>query len=176
MAGPRCSRTTHEARTISRNRCARLSARCESGLRMRRTATMLSGSACCVYGLTFTSHFYGANAPSATCRSIPKRWSAGKLFEDIRERGVRARRARRLRRGRRDQSLRADRVGRAAGLLPEGHRRRAHHRHRRAGFRCADSRRSQGRPGRRDARIMPAAKPKRARCRRRASRERTCRR
>ena len=30
------------------------------GLRMRRTMTILSGSACCVYGLTFTSHFYGA--------------------------------------------------------------------------------------------------------------------
>ena len=30
------------------------------GLRMRRTAMILSGSACCVYGLTFTSHFYGA--------------------------------------------------------------------------------------------------------------------
>src|SRR6201999_1922219 len=30
------------------------------GLRMRRTATILSGSACCVYGLTFTSHFYCA--------------------------------------------------------------------------------------------------------------------
>ncbi|MEM6828088.1 MAG: hypothetical protein AAF553_09100, partial [Pseudomonadota bacterium] len=30
------------------------------GLRMKRTATVLSGSACCVYGLTFTSHFYGA--------------------------------------------------------------------------------------------------------------------
>src|SRR6201990_3280399 len=30
------------------------------GLRMRRTATILSGSACCVSGLTFTSHFYGA--------------------------------------------------------------------------------------------------------------------
>jgi chlorophyllide a reductase subunit Y len=30
------------------------------GLRMRRTATVLSGYACCVYGLTFTSHFYGA--------------------------------------------------------------------------------------------------------------------
>ena len=29
------------------------------GLRMRRVATILSGSACCVYGLTFTSHFYG---------------------------------------------------------------------------------------------------------------------
>src|SRR6201986_3731656 len=30
------------------------------GLRMRRTATVLSGSACCVYGLTFTSHFFRA--------------------------------------------------------------------------------------------------------------------
>ena len=30
------------------------------GLRMRRVATILSGSACCVYGLSFVSHFYGA--------------------------------------------------------------------------------------------------------------------
>ncbi|NBR91417.1 MAG: chlorophyllide reductase subunit Y, partial [Rhodobacteraceae bacterium] len=30
------------------------------GLRMRRVATMLSGSACCVYGLSFVSHFYAA--------------------------------------------------------------------------------------------------------------------
>ena len=30
------------------------------GLRMKRVATVLSGSACCVYGLTFVSHFYGA--------------------------------------------------------------------------------------------------------------------
>ena len=28
------------------------------GLRMRRVGTILSGSACCVYGLTFVSHFY----------------------------------------------------------------------------------------------------------------------
>jgi len=27
------------------------------GLRMKRVATILSGSACCVYGLTFVSHF-----------------------------------------------------------------------------------------------------------------------
>jgi chlorophyllide a reductase subunit Y len=37
------------------------------GLRMRRTATVLSGSACCVYGLTFTSHFYGAQAHGRLC-------------------------------------------------------------------------------------------------------------
>ncbi|RPH44649.1 MAG: chlorophyllide reductase subunit Y, partial [Burkholderiales bacterium] len=30
------------------------------GLRMRRTASVLCGSACCVYGLSFTAHFYGA--------------------------------------------------------------------------------------------------------------------
>ena len=30
------------------------------GLRMRRTATILSGSACCVYGLTFFSHLFGS--------------------------------------------------------------------------------------------------------------------
>ena len=45
------------------------------GLRMRRTATVLSGSACCVYGLTFTSHFYGARrsvgAPSEARASMP---------------------------------------------------------------------------------------------------------
>ena len=35
------------------------------GLRMRRTATILSGSACCVYGLTFTAHFDSAS-PVAT--------------------------------------------------------------------------------------------------------------
>jgi 3,8-divinyl chlorophyllide a/chlorophyllide a reductase subunit Y len=30
------------------------------GLRMRRVATVLSGSACCVYGLDLRVHFYGA--------------------------------------------------------------------------------------------------------------------
>jgi hypothetical protein len=38
------------------------------GLRMRRTATVLSGSACCVYGLTFTSHFYGGASSASTYR------------------------------------------------------------------------------------------------------------
>ena len=38
------------------------------GLRMRRTATVLSGSACCVYGLTFTSHFYGARRTVGAAR------------------------------------------------------------------------------------------------------------
>ena len=55
------------------------------GLRMRRTATVLSGSACCVYGLTFTSHFYGARR---TVNYVPfnsESLVTGKLFEDIRE-------------------------------------------------------------------------------------------
>src|SRR5579871_6901479 len=55
------------------------------GLRMRRVATILSGSACCVYGLTFTSHFYGARR---TVHYVPfnsESLVTGKLFEDIRD-------------------------------------------------------------------------------------------
>jgi chlorophyllide a reductase subunit Y len=55
------------------------------GLRMRRTASVLCGSACCVYGLTFTSHFYGARR---TVNYVPfnsETLVTGKLFEDLRE-------------------------------------------------------------------------------------------
>jgi chlorophyllide a reductase subunit Y len=55
------------------------------GLRMRRTATILSGSACCVYGLTFTSHFYGARRPVGYVPFDSETLVTGKLFEDIRE-------------------------------------------------------------------------------------------
>jgi 3,8-divinyl chlorophyllide a/chlorophyllide a reductase subunit Y len=55
------------------------------GLRMRRTATILSGSACCVYGLTFTSHFYGARRPVGYVPFNSESLVTGKLFEDIRE-------------------------------------------------------------------------------------------
>lgn len=55
------------------------------GLRMRRTATVLSGSACCVYGLTFTSHFYGARRPVHYVPFNSETLVTGKLFEDIRE-------------------------------------------------------------------------------------------
>jgi chlorophyllide a reductase subunit Y len=55
------------------------------GLRMRRTATILSGSACCVYGLTFTSHFYGAKRPVGYVPFSSETLVTGKLFEDIRE-------------------------------------------------------------------------------------------
>lgn len=52
---------------------------------MRRTATVLSGSACCVYGLTFTSHFYGARRTVGYVPFNSETLVTGKLFEDIRE-------------------------------------------------------------------------------------------
>ncbi len=55
------------------------------GLRMRRTATVLCGSACCVYGLTFTSHFYGARRSVGYVPFNSETLVTGKLFEDIRE-------------------------------------------------------------------------------------------
>ena len=55
------------------------------GLRMRRTATILSGSACCVYGLTFTSHFYGARRTVGYVPFNSESLVTGKLYEDIRE-------------------------------------------------------------------------------------------
>jgi 3,8-divinyl chlorophyllide a/chlorophyllide a reductase subunit Y len=55
------------------------------GLRMRRMMTILSGSACCVYGLTFTSHFYGAKRSVGYVPFNSESLVTGKLFEDIRE-------------------------------------------------------------------------------------------
>jgi len=55
------------------------------GLRMRRTATVLSGSACCVYGLTFTSHFYGARRSVGYVPFSSETLVTGKLFEDIKD-------------------------------------------------------------------------------------------
>jgi 3,8-divinyl chlorophyllide a/chlorophyllide a reductase subunit Y len=55
------------------------------GLRMRRTATILSGSACCVYGLTFTAHFYGARRTVGYVPFNSESLVRGQLFEDIRE-------------------------------------------------------------------------------------------
>jgi chlorophyllide a reductase subunit Y len=52
---------------------------------MRRTQTILSGSACCVYGLTFTSHFYGARRSVGYVPFNSETLVTGKLFEDIRE-------------------------------------------------------------------------------------------
>ncbi|MCB6176871.1 chlorophyllide a reductase subunit Y [Rhodobacter sp. Har01] len=55
------------------------------GLRMRRVATVLSGSACCVYGLSFISHFYGARRSVGYVPFSSETLVTGKLFEDIRD-------------------------------------------------------------------------------------------
>ncbi|MEM9383730.1 MAG: chlorophyllide a reductase subunit Y [Pseudomonadota bacterium] len=55
------------------------------GLRMRRTATIMSGSACCVYGLSFTSHFYGAKRTVGYVPFNSETLVTGRLFEDIRD-------------------------------------------------------------------------------------------
>ena len=55
------------------------------GLRMRRVATVLSGSACCVYGLTFVSHFYGARRSVGYVPFNSESLVTGKLFEDMRD-------------------------------------------------------------------------------------------
>ena len=55
------------------------------GLRMRRVATVLSGSACCVYGLTFVSHFYGARRSVGYVPFNSESLVTGRLFEDIRD-------------------------------------------------------------------------------------------
>ncbi len=55
------------------------------GLRMRRVGTILSGSACCVYGLTFVSHFYGARRSVGYVPFNSETLVTGKLFEDIRD-------------------------------------------------------------------------------------------
>jgi chlorophyllide a reductase subunit Y len=46
---------------------------------------VLSGSACCVYGLTFTSHFYGARRTVGYVPFNSETLVTGKLFEDLRE-------------------------------------------------------------------------------------------
>ncbi len=55
------------------------------GLRMRRTATILSGSACCVYGLSFTAHFYGARRTIGYVPFNSETLVTGGLYEDIRD-------------------------------------------------------------------------------------------
>jgi len=55
------------------------------GLRMRRVATILCGSACCVYGLTFTSHFYGARRSVGYVPFNSESLVRGQLYEDIRD-------------------------------------------------------------------------------------------
>ena len=64
------------------------------GLRMKRTATVLSGSACCVYGLTFTAHFYGARRSVGYVPFNSETLVTGKLFEGHPRRRPRPRQAR----------------------------------------------------------------------------------
>jgi chlorophyllide a reductase subunit Y len=56
-----------------------------TGLRMRRTAVVLCGSACCVYGLTFTGHFYGARRSVGYVPFDSESLVTGRLFEDLKE-------------------------------------------------------------------------------------------
>ncbi|WP_295401817.1 chlorophyllide a reductase subunit Y [uncultured Thiocystis sp.] len=55
------------------------------GLRMRRTAMLLVGSGCCVYGLSFTAHFYGARRSIGYVPFDSESLVSGRLFEDVRE-------------------------------------------------------------------------------------------
>ncbi len=55
------------------------------GLRMRRTATVLAGSACCVYGLSFTAHFYGARRSIGYVPFDSESLVTGGLFEDVQQ-------------------------------------------------------------------------------------------
>lgn len=53
------------------------------GLRMARTASILCGSACCVYGLTFTAHFYGARRTVGYVPFDSESLVTGRIFQDI---------------------------------------------------------------------------------------------
>ena len=79
------ARTIRPARMTSRRACARPSARCASACACGAPRRVLSGSACCVYGLTFTSHFYGARRTVGYVPFNSETLVTGKLFEDIRE-------------------------------------------------------------------------------------------
>ncbi|MBB1073812.1 chlorophyllide a reductase subunit Y [Rhodoferax sp. 4810] len=54
------------------------------GLRMRRIASVLCGSGCCAYGLTFTTHFYGARRSVGYVPFDSETLVTGKIFEDVR--------------------------------------------------------------------------------------------
>ena len=78
-------RTIRPVRTTSRKACARPSVPCASDCACAARRRVLSGSACCVYGLTFTSHFYGARRTVGYVPFNSETLVTGKLFEDIRE-------------------------------------------------------------------------------------------
>jgi chlorophyllide a reductase subunit Y len=149
--------TTRKARMTSRNRMCPAFGSLRVGLRMKRVATVLSGSACCVYGLTFVSHFYGARRSVGYVPFNSETLVTGKLFEDIRDSVHDLADPGPVRRHRGDQPVRAHRVGRAAAASARRDQRRAHRRHRRAGLRDPDPCRGQGCAGRCDAELRPQA-------------------
>lgn len=55
------------------------------GLRMRRTAVVLVGSGCCVYGLSFTGHFYGARRSVGYVPFDSESLVTGRLFQDVKD-------------------------------------------------------------------------------------------
>ena len=127
------------------------------GLRMRRTATILCGSACCVYGLTFTSHFL-RRPPHGRLRAVqlgnPRPRPAVRGHP---RRGVRDRPPRWIT-TRSSSSTSACPPPRGVPTRPatEADRRRPDHRHRRARLRRPDPRRGQRCAGRRDVALCPA--------------------
>ena len=126
------------------------------GLRMRRVATVLSGSACCVYGLTFVSHFYGARRSVGYVPFNSETLVTGKLFEDIREAVHELADPDALRRDRGHQPLRADsQSGVPLRLLPSEINGVRIVGIDVPGFRHPDPCRGQGRSGRRDAELCP---------------------
>ena len=126
------------------------------GLRMRRVATVLSGSACCVYGLTFVSPFLRRAPVGRLCavqfrnaghrqavrghpRGGPRTWPIPDRYDAIVVTNLCVPTASR----------------RAAAAAAQRDQRRADRRHRRAGLRHPDPCRGQGRAGRRDAELCP---------------------
>jgi chlorophyllide a reductase subunit Y len=109
--------TIRRGRTISRRACARPSARCASACACG-APHVLSGSACCVYGLTFTSHFYGARRSVGYVPFNSERWSPASCSRTSARRCT-SWPTRELRRHRRHQPVRAHRLGRAAAAPAE---------------------------------------------------------
>ena len=84
-AGRATRATIPSDRTTSRRACVRPSARCASACACGAQPPCSRGSACCVYGLTFTSHFYGAKRTVGYVPFNSETLVTGKLFEDIRD-------------------------------------------------------------------------------------------
>ena len=144
-------RTIRGGRTISRNRCVRPSVACGSGCGCGAWRRSCGGSACCVYGLTFTSHFYGARRTVGYVPFNSETLVRGELYEDIRNAVFELAKPDEC-----DAVVVINLCVPTASGVPlrpaaEGDRRRARHRHRRAGLRRADACRGEGRAGRRDA-------------------------